>query len=111
MGKRIFWLAGAALLAAQPALSQQQANPLLTAYQGGIDSGEVADTRRIRIASMDMAVRRAGPTAEVTLELELATDNRQEDEARLSLLLPEGAVVTGYALSVDGRMIPGSLLE
>ncbi|QZD91087.1 hypothetical protein K3148_06825 [Qipengyuania aurantiaca] len=111
MGNRMYWLAGVALLAAQPALSQQQANPQITAYQGGVDAGEEADTSRIRITAMDMAVRLAGPTAQVTLEMELATDNRQDDEARLSLLLPEGAVVTGYALSVDGRMIPGSLLE
>lgn len=49
--------------------------------------------------------------ATAELELQVHATSGQPVEGRVGIALPSGAVVTGYALDVGGRMIDGSLVE
>ena len=115
--KVLFWLAFAALgLAVHPALAAPKANPELIGVERGIDRGEQNDAARqnLRILRLDVKVRAAGPMADVTLDLLIGAngqDSHTSYEGRLSLTMPNDAVVTGYALDVNGEMVPGQLLE
>ncbi len=106
------------LLALLPVMSSAQTdpariNPVLTGATRGIDNSESAEaSARLDIRELKVDVRVASHTASVTLELLIATaQDANQDEARLRLVLPNDAVVTGYALDVEGKMIPGQLLE
>src|SRR5688572_31389571 len=98
------WLravAGALALVACPLAAQD--NPVLSAFENGIVEGNEPDAApRAKILEFSADVRVAGATADVTLEFLLGTDGPGPDEVRLELALPRGAVVTGYALDVEG---------
>ncbi|MDB5695683.1 MAG: hypothetical protein JWN21_1226, partial [Sphingomonas bacterium] len=105
------WVAIALLLVLLPSAVFAQANPTLTEAERGIGRDGDAEARRLRIDQMTVAAHVVGRTATVTLDLLIESDSNDRYEAKLSLLLPTDAVVTGYALDVGGRMIPGQLLE
>lgn len=67
--------------------------------------------RQLRIDELKVVAIVVGRTATVTLDLLIASTSATPYEAKLSLLIPADAVVTGYALDVGGRLIPGQLLE
>ncbi|WP_082467008.1 VIT domain-containing protein [Sphingomonas sp. Leaf25] len=99
----------AAILAATPATAQL--NPSLSEAERGIRQSDTpAEATRLTIADLAIDAKLTGPVAELTLEMLLRTDAPQPHEADLVLRLPDGAIVTGYALDVGGRMIPGQLL-
>ena len=87
-----------------------QINPTLTEAERGIrrDNGPAA---HLRIEVLDVRARLVGRTADVTVEMLIGSDNAESFEANLALTLPADAIVTGYALDVGGRMIPGQLLR
>ncbi|MDD1450205.1 VIT domain-containing protein [Sphingomonas sp. H160509] len=58
-----------------------------------------------------MRTHLVGRIADVSVEMLIGSDDADGHEANLALTLPADAVVTGYALDVGGRMIPGQLLE
>lgn len=93
---------------ATPVLAQS--NPTLTEAERGIRR-DGAETAHLRIDALTLAARLTGRTAEVTVEMVIGSDDSESYEASLALTLPNDAVVTGYALDVGGRMIPGQLLE
>jgi hypothetical protein len=102
-------IASAALAAALPAAANSQI--VLTGAAGGIDNAQADQAgARLSILEFKADARITGRMADVTLELLIGTTGRM-DEARLSLALPKDAVITGYALDVGGRMIPGQLIE
>ncbi len=95
-----------------PLAAFAQSNPSLTAYARGVDDGVPAEeSARLHITAMSIDAHVHGLTADVTMELELSTISTIADEVRLALNMPADAVVTGYALDVAGKMIPGQLLD
>ena len=117
--RKLMMLLALPLAFAAPATTAQQAVGLsLIGKERGVDEGDQADPKaerqRLKIAELKLDAKIAGPLADVELELLIASngqDQDAEDEARLTLTLPQDAVITGYALDVGGQMIPGQLLE
>ena len=101
----------ALLLVLLPTALLAQANPTLTEAERGIRRDGDAGPQQLRIDELRLDARVAGRTATVTLDMLIASASATPYEANLSLLLPADAVITGYALDVGGRMIPGQLLE
>ena len=87
-----------------------QNNPTLSEAERGIrrDDGPAV---HLRIDALDVRAHLVGRIADVSVEMLIGSDDADGHEANLSLTLPADAVVTGYALDVGGRMIPGQLLE
>ncbi|MEG8024244.1 VIT domain-containing protein [Sphingomonas aurantiaca] len=87
-----------------------QNNPTLSEAERGIrrDDGPAV---HLRIDALDLRAHLVGRIADVSVEMLIGSDDADGHEANLSLTLPADAVVTGYALDVGGRMIPGQLLE
>ncbi len=86
-------------------------NPTLVENERGIRSDEGSEAATLKIETLSIEAVLAGPTAAVTLEMQIAADSRAPHEADLTLRLPADAVVTGYALNVGDAMIPGLLIE
>lgn len=110
-------LGGAALMAAPGAWAQPQPLPMLPLTQGptvtalvrGVNSKESLRPLEIRKLALTASVRGAVATAELTLEIHATTS--EPVEGRVGIALPQGAVVTGYALDVGGVMIDGALVD
>jgi len=111
MRSTIGWLlAGTFMLAAGgTAWSAQQPNPSLTALDSGVDD-EHARSFALDIADLDVVVDIVGNVARTTVAARFTNSSRDDLEGTFSLQLPKIAVVTGYALDVDGQMIDGVLV-
>src|SRR5215831_6987833 len=88
---------GAAALAEPP-------NPSLSARDSGVDDAE-AVSQELGIADLDVHVEVVGNVAETTLTAKFVNSGRDDLEGTFNLQLPEGAVVSGYALDVEDAMI------
>jgi hypothetical protein len=102
-------LAALGLMAASGgAFGQDKANPeLLSHNYFNADGSETAHA--LTINRFDLKVVVAAGTAHVTAEAAFANPTAGAIEGDFTLALPAGAVVTGYALDVDGRMVDGVL--
>ena len=100
----------AVAIATLSSASWAQSNPTLSEAERGIrrDDGPAV---HLRIDALDVRAHLVGRIADVSVEMLIGSDDADGHEANLALTLPADAVVTGYALDVDGRMIPGQLLE
>ena len=87
----------------------QTANPVLTAHAGGIR--DAAHGRNLSLKQLDIAVEQRGSVVETTVTAAFANPEPEQLEGDFRLTLPEGAVVTGYALDVGGRMVDGVLVD
>ncbi len=102
---------------ATPATASKQAtaplsNPLIISNINGIrDDGEKPDETMLRLALLDVKVAMDGRLAAVELTARIANPSEDTQEARFTLALPDNAVVTGYALDIDGKMIEGVLVD
>lgn len=85
-------------------------NPDIFALEDGIRVSAEAE-QRIDIAGMSVDVKLHGRIAEIIMEVTLANPNDDEVEANFTLALPADAVVTGYALDIEGVMIDGVLVD
>lgn len=102
---------GLALGMAQPQ-ALAQINPTLSEAERGIKrDGSDDAARHLRIEHMHVTAHVVGRTADIALELVIASDNDDPYSATLSMAMPPDAVVTGYALNVGAALIPGQLLE
>lgn len=90
-----------------PALA---ANPSLMAYEQGIDD-PAKHSQALQIADLNMRVDVVGTIADVTVTAKFSNPGDEDLEGRFTLDLPPGAVVTGYALDVQGTMIDGVLVD
>ena len=99
--------AGWAALVAAPAGA---ANPSLMAYERGIED-PAKHSQALQIATLDMRVDVVGTIADVTVTAKFSNPGDDDLEGRFTLDLPPGAVVTGYALDVEGTMIDGVLVD
>src|SRR6187399_1098541 len=105
----VTWLlaAGWAALVAAPAGA---ANPSLMAYERGIED-PAKHSQALQIATLDMRVDVVGTIADVSVTAKFSNPGDDDLEGRFTLDLPPGAVVTGYALDVEGTMIDGVLVD
>jgi tetratricopeptide (TPR) repeat protein len=85
-------------------------NPQLVAREMGIDDEE-ASSRALRVADLHVVVDVVGALADVTLTVRFANPSEDTLEGDFSMDLPAGAVVTGYALDIEERMVEGVLVE
>lgn len=101
------------LVAAMLALSSvgawaaETANPLLVARPRGVETGQ--PSQALKIANLDVEVTLVGGLAQTTITARFDNPTAQIMEGDFTLALPAGAVVNGYALDVDGRMVDGVL--
>ncbi|MCA9719833.1 MAG: hypothetical protein KC468_34520, partial [Myxococcales bacterium] len=63
--------------------------------------------RAIELQRVEIRARVTGVHAETSQTLHFHNPNRRALEGELVFPLPDGAVVTGYALDVDGRLVDG----
>ncbi len=84
------------------------ANPSLTAkiYNGGDPD---APAKALKLSRLKVEVVLVGGLARTTVEARFDNPTKQALEGDFTLALPAGAVVDGYALDVDGRMVDGVL--
>ncbi len=108
-GRLRFAAAFTVLLLSGTALAQT--NPTLTEAERGIRGDDSDRATALSISEMAVDAHVTGRTADVTLTMMITSNSPVDFEGNLSLALPADAVVTGYALDVGGRMIPGQLIE
>ncbi|XHR26694.1 MAG: VIT domain-containing protein [Chthoniobacteraceae bacterium] len=65
----------------------------------------------MQIKEMSVQSRIAGLQAEVATTLTFYNPNPRQLEGELSFPLPDGALVTGYALDINGKMIDGVVVK
>ena len=88
-----------------------QANPVLTEAERGIRTGDDRSADHLRVDELLVTATLAGRTADLSVEMVIASDSVEPFEGKLALVLPLDAVVTGFALNVGNRMIPAQLLD
>ncbi len=86
------------------------ANPQLLAYEQGIDDPE-SESEALRLADLALDFDVVGALADVTLTARFANPSDETLEGLFSFELPEDAVVTGYALDIDGLLMDGVLVD
>lgn len=99
----------AAIAASLPTIANaqdQRQSPTLTARVDGV-IGE--QSKELQIASLDIDVMRRGGLAVTEMTVRFENPSNDTLEGEFALTLPEGSVVTGYALDVGGDMIDGVL--
>lgn len=70
-----------------------------------------SEEKPIRLVSLEAKVRIYGYLAETTMTMKFLNPNRRTLEGELYFPLPEGAMVSGYGLDVDGDMVDGVAVE
>lgn len=83
-------------------------NPTLTARDSGIED-ENAKPVTLDIADLDVMVEIVGNVARTTVAARFTNPGQDDLEGTFTLRMPDGAVVTGYALNVGDSMIDGVL--
>jgi len=86
------------------------ANPVLTAYDRGIEDPDKR-SQALQIATLDMRVDIVGNIADTTVTAKFTNPSSEWLEGRFSFDLPPDAVVTGYALDIEGRLTDGVLVD
>jgi tetratricopeptide (TPR) repeat protein len=86
------------------------ANPALSAYEQGVEDA-ARQSRALRIGELTLEVDSIGAIADFTLTARFDNPTDGWLEGRFDFELPDGAVVTGYALDVENTMIDGVLVE
>ncbi len=103
-------------VAAAPLAAQQNepppltASPSLTARIAGIDSPQT-DDRKLAIERLDVRVRIHGAVAETTITARFHNESRDILEGDFRLAMPDGSVVTGYALDIGDTLVDGVLVD
>ena len=86
---------------------QDRAGPSLIAYADGVHSE--ANKRDLGISSLDIDVDVRGDIAETTVTVAFENPSSNILEGQFALNMSRGAVVTGYALDINGTLIDGVL--
>ncbi len=88
----------------------QAANPELLAYEQGIEDPETA-SEELRLSDLALDFDVVGALVDVTVTTRFANPSSETLEGRFNFELPEGAVITGYALDIDGQLLDGVLVD
>lgn len=102
-------LSAAMLCLLTPNSALASPNPKITSLVDGVDRGEGGPQLDIRQFTIN--IDQHGTTATFELTIEIANPSNRQVEGRFTLQLPREAVLTGYALDIEGRMVPGSLID
>jgi Vault protein inter-alpha-trypsin domain len=94
-------------LTAEQKKEKERAGPSLTAYADGVHTE--ASKRELGISSMEVAVDVRGDIAETTVTIAFDNPTSSLLEGQFQLNMARGAVVTGYALDINGTLIDGVL--
>ncbi|MDD3149112.1 MAG: VIT domain-containing protein, partial [Candidatus Riflebacteria bacterium] len=70
-----------------------------------------AGEKPVILAGLDARVRIFGHLAETSMTMKFFNPNSRVLEGELEFPLPEGAVVSGYALDIDGELVEGVAVE
>ncbi|MFT4252313.1 MAG: VIT domain-containing protein [Caulobacter sp.] len=89
------------------ALAGPAQNPSLTAKNYVGDRPDEPDALKLSRLKVDVVL--VGGLARTTVEARLENTTQNRLEGDFALALPAGAVIDGYALDVDGRMVDGVL--
>jgi len=100
----LFPFSGAASAEETPA-----ANPSLIAHVRGVD--DAAHVRALGLDRFALDVRLRGSVAETTITATFANPLSDILEGDFRFQLPAGAVVTGYALDIGGKLVDGVLVD
>ncbi|MBU1108566.1 MAG: DUF2135 domain-containing protein [Candidatus Riflebacteria bacterium] len=65
----------------------------------------------VKLADLEMRVRIFGHLAETTMTMKFYNPNSRVLEGELEFPMPEGAIVSGYALDVNGDLVEGVAVE
>ena len=84
------------------------ASPSLTAAAYG-PASHAAGPKALKIGRLDISVDLAGGVSKTTVVATFENPSAVALEGDFTLALPQGAVITGYALDVNGKMIDGVL--
>src|SRR5262245_9210468 len=95
---------------ASNSLAAEHANPALDARIQGIDD-DTARTETLKLDDLDIRIDLVGNIAQAMMIARFANPSDDDLEGDFSIVLPDSAVVTGYALDVDDSMIDGVLVE
>jgi hypothetical protein len=85
------------------------ANPSLTAQVRGID--DAAHARALGLDKFKVELRLRGSVAETSITATFANPLSETLEGDFRFQLPAGAVVTGYALDIGGKLVDGVLVD
>jgi hypothetical protein len=96
-----------ATLVKEQKAEQERAGPTLTAYLTGIRSE--ATKRDLAISSLEVGVDVRGDIAETTITVAFENPTNEILEGQFQLNMARGAVITGYALDINGTLIDGVL--
>jgi hypothetical protein len=97
-------------LLAVPNYPASAANPQLQALVWGIDDDETR-SQSLELAELHLDMTVVGMLADATVTARFFNPSEDTLEGDFSLELPAGAVVTGYALDVEGTMLDGVLVD
>jgi hypothetical protein len=73
--------------------------------------GESTAKTRLALESLGITVKTAGDVAESTATHVFRNDSSEVLEGTFRFPLPEGALLTGLAMEIDGRLVEGELVE
>ena len=99
-----------AILAGLPAATALAANPVLVAREQGVDATE-AKSEELQLAELTLELDVVGALVDATLTARFSNPSDEILEGEFTFELPDGAVVTGYALDIEEQMIDGVLVE
>jgi hypothetical protein len=86
------------------------ANPSLDAYEQGIED-PLRHSKSLSVAELRLDLDVVGTLVDGTLTAKFFNPTSDMLEGRFAFEMPAGAVVTGYALDIDGALIDGVLVE
>ena len=94
-----------------PLARRAAATPSIKGYVRGVQDEAHAIELVTRSVDVDVAVRGAIAETEMTFLVAAPSGTTAPIEGRLHVDLPTGAIVTGYALDVNGGLVDGSLID
>src|SRR5688572_29799224 len=104
---RLTTVAVAALLLPSAAFAAVTDGPSLVAFRDGVRTE--ASKREMTVSVLDVSVKVRGDIAETIVTATFTNPTSDTLEGQFSLNMPRGAVVTGYALDINGELIDGVL--
>lgn len=97
--------------AAEPAATSAPPRPSLVG-EGTLEvAREKAGATRLALARLSVEAVTTGDVAEVTVEHVFRNDGDEQLEGTFRFPVPEGAILTGLAMEIEGRLMEGELVE
>ena len=80
--------------------------------EGSLEAhGEKTGKTKLALQRLEVAAVTTGDVAEMTIEHEFMNDSDERLEGTFRFPLPDGAMLTGLAMEIDGKLMDGELVE